>query len=567
MSAPASLDALVIGAGINGLVAAARLAVAGRRLLVVERADRVGGCVQSSGDVTVPGAIHDLWATNVGLWLGGAAHADLKAHLDRHGVAFARTDRPFATVLPGGTALRVTTDAARTRAGLRRHDPQDADGWARLAAVAADVQSAFLPLLGQTVPSARAVGTLTKALATLGPVRFAEATQAVLATTRELGQRYLHSPEAAALLAPWGLHLDYGPDVSGGGVFPIAEGFGAAQNGMSVVEGGAQRLVDALAAIVAEHGGEVRTGVEVARVIVEGGRALGVELATGERIGAEDVIANVTPRGLVGRLLAGVALDVDVRARADGFRYGPATMMMHLALDGPIPWAADTPGASGYDAHLPLSSFGYVHVTPGVDALAAAYADALAGRLPEHPLLVVGQTSAVDPTRVAACAPGTTTAWIQVRPLPAEITGDALGQIGARSWAEATDAFAARVLDRLEAAAPGVRARIVGQRVFGPHELEAHNPNLVGGDSIGGSHHLDQMPALRPFVGAATYRMPGVEHLWMVGAGTWPGAGTGGTSGFLVSEAMLSEGSRLLATLAAGGAAGVAAALKLRRRS
>ena len=83
---------------------------------------------------------------------------------------------------------------------------------------------------------------------------------------------------------------------------------------------------------------------------------------------------------------------------------------------------------------------------------------------------------------------------------------------------------------------------------------------------MAGSHHLDQMPMLRPFPGATTYRMP-VEHLWLVGAGAWPGAGTHGASGYLASEAMLSEGSRLLATLAAGGAAGVAAALKLRRRS
>lgn len=565
MSAPASLDALVIGAGINGLVAAARLALAGRRVLVVERADRVGGCVQSRDDLTLPGAMHDLWATNVNLWLGGAAHADLKEHLERHGVGFARTDRPFATAIPGGTALRVTTDAAQTLDGLRRHDPRDADGWQRLGAVAADVQSAILPLLGQAIPSLGAVGTLTRALATLGPTRLAAALQAVLATPRELGRRFLHSPEASALLAPWGLHLDYGPDVSGGGVFPIAEGFGAAKNGMSIVKGGAQRLVDALAAIVAEHGGEVRTGVEVTRILVEGGKAMGVELATGERIGAEEIVANVTPRVLFGRLLADVALPADVKAKADGFRYGPATMMLHLALDGPIPWASDVPGAPGHDPELPLASFAYVHVTPGVDALSAAYTDALGGRLPSHPLLVVGQTSAVDPSRVAACPPGTTTAWIQVRPLPSEITGDADGAIGARTWTEATAPYAERVLDRLEAAAPGVKARIVGQRVYGPHELEAHNPNLVGGDSVGGSHHLDQMPMMRPFPGAATYRMP-VDHLWMVGAGAWPGAGTGGASGFLASEAMLSEGSRLVATLAAGGAAGLAAALKLAKR-
>ncbi len=111
-----------------------------------------------------------------------------------------------------------------------------------------------------------------------------------------------------------------------------------------------------------------------------------------------------------------------------------------------------------------------------------------------------------------------------MRTLPSTITGDALGTIDARTWEEATAPYAERVLDVLERVAPGVRARIVGQRVYGPHDLEAHNPNLVGGDSVAGSHHLDQNFLFRPFVGASTYAMP-VRHLSLVGAGDVAGRG------------------------------------------
>ncbi len=229
-------DVVLIGAGHNVLVAAARLAKAGRRVLVLERNDRVGGCIQS-GEVTIPGAVHDLWSTNQNLFVGSPAYAELKADLDRHGVRFVVSERPFASVFPSGAALRVYRDAARTRDGLRRHDARDADGWQRLSSVYDDMEAGLLPLMAMPLPSLAAAGALSKAFARLGPTRLMTAVQAVLSTPRELGLRYVHSPEMRALLAPWAMHLDFGPDVSGGAMFPLAEAFGNQKNGMSVVRG------------------------------------------------------------------------------------------------------------------------------------------------------------------------------------------------------------------------------------------------------------------------------------------------------------------------------------------
>jgi phytoene dehydrogenase-like protein len=283
-----------------------------------------------------------------------------------------------------------------------------------------------------------------------------------------------------------------------------------------------------MASLLRAYGGEVRTGADVARVVVRGGRAVGVELADGERIGAtRAVVANLTPGPLFSRLLAGVWQPPGVTEEASRYAYGPGTMMLHLALREPPAWRAG--GDTG--------AFAYVHIAPYVDDLSQTYSDAADGLLPASPLLVVGQTSVVDPTRAPE---GRHVLWVQVRALPNTIRGDAAGAIQARSWDEAKEPFAERVLDKLEAYAPGLRASILGRAVHSPADLERDNPNLVGGDSAGGSHHLAQNFIFRPLLGWSRYRMP-VEGLWMVGAGTWPGAGNNAASGYLAANALLDE--------------------------
>ena len=154
------------------------------------------------------------------------------------------------------------------------------------------------------------------------------------------------------------------------------------------------------------------------------------------------------------------------------------------------------------------------------------------GLLPGEPALVVGQPTALDASRAPD---GKHVLWVQVRVLPAEIKGDALGQIEGKTWDEAKDAYAERVLDILETYAPGTRAKILGKSVFSPLDLERENPNLIGGDNLSGSHHLDQNFIFRPVAGYSRYKTP-VKSLYMVGASTWPGAGTGAGSGFMLAK-------------------------------
>jgi phytoene dehydrogenase-like protein len=197
-------------------------------------------------------------------------------------------------------------------------------------------------------------------------------------------------------------------------------------------------------------------------------------------------------------------------------------MMIHLALSAPLDWRAGEA----------LRQFAYVHVAPDLAMMTRVYAEAAAGLLPAEPVLVVGQPTAIDPGRAPA---GRHVAWIQVRALPATIAGDAAGSITATTWDDAKGPYAERVLDLLESYAPGLRATILGCAVSSPLDLERENPCLIGGDNLSGSHHLDQNFVFRPVPGYSRYATP-VGGLYLCGAATWPGAGTGAGSGFMLAK-------------------------------
>lgn len=547
-----TVDAVVIGSGHNALVTAVQLSRAGWDVLVCERNADVGGATRS-GEATQPGLVHDLYATNLNLFLSSPAYAELKDDLERHGFRPVVSERSYSNVFPDGRCLRVYSDVEKTERLLGEHSPADLRGWRALHKRYQVFMQALMPLYSTALPSVPALTGALKAVRTAGLVDTLELLRTLTASTRELGDTWFATPEAKALIATWGMHMDFGPDVSGGAMFPFVETFTDMENGIAIAEGGISRLPEALAALVREAGGEVRTSSPVTRVLTDGERATGVELEDGEQIMARRaVVASTTPTQLFGELLRGDgAVSEATRTRAERYRYGPGTMMVHLALSEPLRWSA----------HEELSRFAYVHVAPYVDDLARTYQQALAGLIPDSPLLIVGQTSQVDPSRTPD---DRQVVWVQVRALPSVIKGDAAGRIRETDWDAAKEPVGNRVLDKLEQYAPGLRASVLDATVLSPIDLERSNPNLVGGDSVSGSHHLWQNFLFRPWPGASTYEMP-VDGLWLVGAATWPGSGTNGISGSLCARRMLRPHPyRRAAVGAAALTAGAAAALAAR---
>jgi phytoene dehydrogenase-like protein len=519
-------DAVIIGAGHNGLACAIELASRGWSIGVFEARPEAGGAVKTR-ELTLPGFRHDVCAMNLSMFAGSPF---LRAHgeaLFRHGLAFAPAEHCFASVFPDKTFFGVSKTLETMLARLAELNPADAQNWTRLLAeFGADAPHIF-GLLGSPLPSLAAAKVVWKAWRQRGTGPLLDMLRLLLASPRDWLDRNFTSDKVKATLAAWGMHLDFPPDVAGGALFPYLEAMANQTFGMVIGRGGANAMIRALTNYLKELGGELYLDAPVREIAMTAGTASGIGLADGTRITAKRaVIANVTPGILFDILLPNGSGRPEMDAKFRAFRPGPGTMMLHLALDSPLAWAAGRE----------LQQFAYVHIAPSFGHMTAAYCQAMAGLLPEAPVLVVGQPTAIDASRAPA---GRHILWVQVRVLPKHIAGDAADKITARDWASVKDAYAERVIDLIETYAPNTRSKIIGCAVFSPDDLEAENPCLVGGDNLSGSHHLDQNFLFRPVAGFSRYRMP-VKNLFMCGAATWPGAGTGAGSGHMLGRMLAS---------------------------
>ena len=514
----AEFDAVLIGAGHNTLAAALHMAARGWKVGVFEQAAVAGGAVKT-GAYTLPGFRHDWAAMNLSLFAGSPFFKAYGAELGKHGCAFVPVARPFASSFPDGSWVGVSTDLAETTAAIAALSPEDAAKWNTLFAGFGAEAPHLFGLLGSPMKFRALAYFMFKTLRAKGLGGTLDLTRFLLASPRAwLTETFAH-PHVQAMLGAWGMHLDFAPDVAGGAMFPYLEGMAGQTFGMVIGQGGADTIVKALVAAIEARGGVVETSAPVARILHDGTRATGIELADGRTIAAtKAVIAGIAPQALP-RLTGGTTPAFD--GAMTRFAHAPGTMMIHLALSDLPDWKAKA-----------LKSFAYVHIAPSLDQMARTYQQARAGLLPDEPILVVGQPTVVDPSRAPD---GKHTLWLQVRMVPGTILGDAKGEITATNWADAAEPFAERALDILDAHAPGARAKILGRRIVSPADLEADNPNLVGGDQVCGSHHLSQHFLFRPMRGHADGSTP-IRNLHLTGAAVWPGAGTGAGSGYLLAR-------------------------------
>ena len=516
---PQDFDAVFIGAGHNALACALHLATRGWRVGVFERGGVAGGAVKT-GEYTSPGFRHDWGAMNLSLFAGSAFFKAHGAELIRHGLEFVPVSQPFASVFPDGQWCGVTTDVSATTARIAAFDAKDGETWARLTKDFPAQSPHLLGLLGSSLKLRALAYFVFKTLRAKGVGGTADLARFLVQSPRDWLTQTFASPHIRAMLGAWGMHLDFAPDVAGGALFPYLEGMAGQAFGMVLGRGGADTIITALIAAIRARGGVVDCNADVARIMHDDGTARGIVLSDGRQIMARRaVIAGVAP-GALPKLTGGTTPAFD-RAMTN-FTHAPGTMMIHLAMNALPDWAAG-------DA---LKSFAYVHIAPDLDQMARTYAQALAGLLPDAPALVVGQPTAIDPTRAPD---GKHVLWVQVRMVPGIIKGDAAGTITATDWAGASAAFAGRAMEILERYAPGTRAKIIGQTVVTPDQLQADNPNLVGGDQICGSHHLAQNFIFRPARGHADGATP-IKNLHLTGAAVWPGAGVGAGPGFLLAQ-------------------------------
>jgi phytoene dehydrogenase-like protein len=325
------------------------------------------------------------------------------------------------------------------------------------------------------------------------------------------------------------LHTALTPDDAGGGFQLLALAGGHHEIGMPVVRGGSDNFVKAFVRLIEDHGGAVRTGVEVERIMVRERRAAGVVAAGEELQAARAVVACTTPTQLYGRLLPTGAVPARAVAEAARFRFSDrAGTQIHLALSEPPRWRGDSR----------LGEAAIVHLTGGLDAVSLACAQARTGLLPAEPTIVCGQPTALDPSRAPE---GSAIIWIQLQEVPYRPTGDAAGEIDVADgeWTpELEGAYADRIVSHLARHIENLPDAIVGRAILSPPTLERRNPNFVRGDIYAGAAQLDQSYLWRPLPSYGTHATP-LEGLYQCGASTYPGPGLNAASGRIVAMQLL----------------------------
>ena len=523
---PSSYDAIVVGGGHNGLVAAAYLARAGRRVVVLERRERVGGAAMS--EQVFPGFTFSVFSYVVSL-LRPEIIRDLD--LPRHGLHILPLESTL-TPLPGGDYLAQWNDHDQNRRELARHSLRDAEAYDEFGVLMHQMSRAVKPILGLIPPdpaslSPRDLAGLARLgshFRGLGAERFHALHKLLTMSSADYLDEWFETEALKATKAASGIIGTLLGPRSPGTAYVLLHHYMGEIDGVfrawGFAKGGNGSVSAAIAAAARSFGAEIRTAASVARVSIESGRAVGVVLEGGEEIRAKLVVSNADPRRTFLDLVGEQHLPTGFADGMRRFRFRGASAKVNLAL-GEAPNFTCLPGNG---PHLR----GAISISPSVEYLERAYDEAKYGEFSRRPYLDIVIPSMIDP---GMAPPGKHVMSIFAQYAPYSLTG---------GWTDARrEAFGDAVVDTLAAYAPNIKSAILHRQVVTPADIE-RAVGLSEGNIFQGELTLQQMFFLRPVPGWAKYKTP-IDGLYQCGSGAHPGGGVMGAPGRLAALAILED--------------------------
>jgi phytoene dehydrogenase-like protein len=466
-----SVDAVVVGAGHNGLVAANVLADAGWKVVVVESSDRAGRAIKSDESLH-PGYVTDWYSAFYPL---AAASPVLRSlELERWGLSWRRAPAVLAHVFPDGRCAVLSQDVETTATSLEIFAPGDGAAWIKLVEDFERIREPLLRAILGPFPPVRAASSLARVMGTADLLRFARfAVQPV----RRFGDETFAGEGAPVLLAGNALHTDLPPEAAGSAMYGWLLCMLGQTVGFPVPSGGSGAIVEALLARFEASNGQVRLGVPATSIDVSDGRATGVGLTTGEHIAARTVLADVGAPQLYLDLLSRRHVPDRLIKDVGAFQWDSPALKVNWAVSGRIPWIV----SGARDA-------GTVHLGVDLNGLTFYAASLAAKRLPTEPFILLGQMTTADPSRSPA---GTESVWAYTH-VP---EGVALTQ-------DDVDRHVALIESVIERHAPGFGELILARAVQSPADLERDNANLFAGAVGGGTASIHQELVFRPSPGS-----------------------------------------------------------------
>ncbi len=517
-------DAIIVGGGHNGLVTAAYLARAGRKTLVLERRPLVGGAAVT--EEVFPGFKFSVYSYVVSL-LRPEIIRDLD--LPRHGLQILPLE---STVVPldNGDYLGSWADGDLTRRELARHSRKDAEAATLFGRLMHHMAMAVKPILAMVPPDPASLapsdlrGMLRFAghFRSLGAERFHALYKLMTMSSADyLDEWFEFDPLKATKSASGIIGTFLGPRSPGTAYVLLHHYMGeidGAFRAWGFQKGGTGAISETIARAARSFGAEIRTDAAVERVLVKGGRATGVALASGEEIAAPIVVSGLDPRRTFTQLVDPGEMPGDVVEAISRFKFRGSSGKVNLALSR-LPDLTCLPGAG---PHLR----GAISISPSLDYLERAYDDAKYGEFSRNPYMDIVIPSMIDP---GMAPPGKHVMSIFVQYAPYALSG---------GWTDARrEAFGDAVVNTLARHAPDIRSAIIGRQVLTPLDIE-RTTGLTEGNIFAGELALHQLFFFRPVPGWAKYRTP-IKGYWQCGAGTHPGGGIMGASGRLAALEIL----------------------------
>ncbi len=519
-------DVVIVGGGHNGLTAAAYLARAGRKVLVLERRHLVGGAAVT--EEVFPGFRFSVCSYVVSL-LRPEIIRDLD--LARHGLQLLPLDGTF-TPLPDHDYLWRTDDHECTRRELARHSTRDAGQYDDFNETMARIAQFVKPILEMTPPDPRRPGVrgalqlagLARRYTQLAPGDQSRLIQMMTVSVVDFLKQWFETDALIATMAASGTIGTFLGVRSPGTAYVLLHHYMGEIDGVfrswGLARGGTGSVSNAIAAAATEAGAEIRTSAPVARIRITNGRADGVVLESGETIDTRLVASSADPHVTFLRLLDPATLPTDFVAGVRNFRFRGASAKVNLALDG-LPRFTSKPDG---DAHLR----GAISISPSVDYMERAYDEAKYGGFSRRPYMDIVIPSLTDST-VAPAGKHVMSCFVQYAPY----------HLANGTWDEQREAFGDTVIDTLAEYAPNLRDIVLHRQVVTPLDLE-REWSLTQGNIFQGELTPDQLFFMRPLPGWAQYRTP-IKGLYLCGAATHPGGGIMGAPGRNAARTILEE--------------------------
>ncbi len=527
----AKYDAIIIGAGHNGLVTAAYLARAGRRVLVLERRELVGGCVVTE----------ELWPgfkVSTASYVNSLFRPEIirELQLKRHGFAMLPRSPSSFTPLPDGRHLLMGPDKAMTHRQVAKFSRQDADNLPKYEAMLERVASFLEPMLLATPPNPWSLAPANlvqlaqlawnfRKLGADGPTALAILTGAA----NPILDRWFESEEVKTTISTDAIIGAFAtPSMPGTAYVLFHHVMGECDGVRGVwgyVRGGMGALANAIASAAKEKGAEIKVNAPVSRILIQGGRACGVALESGAEYRAVRIVSCLDANLTFLRLIDPRELPADFVESVKHLDYASASCKINLALSE-VPDFTCLPGRQVGPQH-----HGTIHISPNRAYIEKAYDCAKYGYISENPVIEATIPSSLDET---VAPPGRHVMSMFTQYFPYRLAPDA------GTLEENKKRYAERCIDIMTQYAPNFRQSVIDYQVLAPADLEARF-GLTGGNIMQGAMSLSSLGFLRPLPGYADYRTP-VKGLYLCGAATHPGGGVMGACGYNAAREILKDG-------------------------